>query len=69
MIERHLDELNKKGKLLLIMKANQGYSAVVVDAIEEYSRRGARFLMKYHHNGETVEEAIRSAAANPEKSD
>ena len=64
MIEGYLDQLNAQRKMLLILKAHRGYSAVVLDQTEY-----REFLLRYHHNGETVEEAIRSAAANPEKSD
>ena len=58
------DQLNAQRKMLLILKAHSGYSAVVLDQTEY-----REFLLRYHHNSETVEEAIRSAAANPDKSD
>ena len=64
MIEGYLDQLNAQRKMLLILKAHRGYSAVVLDQTEYH-----KFIQKYHHNGESIEEAIRSAAANPDKSE
>jgi len=55
-IEKILDQLSEKGMdpMILIVKANEGYSAVHVSK-EDYT---PNLLLKHHHNGISALKAV-----------
>ena len=61
MIEELLKKLAKDGSLLVLMKANNGYSAVVLP--HSHYRD---IIMELHHNGFTVEEAVKKLIEHEE---
>ena len=52
MIEELLKKLAKDGRSLVLVKANNGYSAVI-------SPFYADIILLNHHNGETIDDAIK----------
>ena len=55
-IEEILDRLNQKGiKAVLILKANEGYSAITISK-HHYT---AKYLLRDHFNGKTVLDALK----------
>ena len=59
MIEELLKKLAKDGSLLVLMKANVGYSAVVLPHGHYHL-----IIMEPHYNGETAEAAIENLVEN-----
>ncbi|HEC63884.1 MAG TPA: hypothetical protein ENI23_01165 [bacterium] len=53
-IEKILDELGKDGDMVIILKANAGYSAVLC----EHDLYMEKHLIEDHHNGATVLKAL-----------
>ncbi len=53
-IEDLLDDLSREKELLVLCKATDGYSAVIMTH-KEYAET---FILKKHFNGHTIEEAI-----------